>query len=77
MEIRGNGFNAEDEQEKIQRIHRPAQESSHKRVPLEAGEAPEVVQNGHLRENSRKQRSENREQGLEPSFRSWSKRIRQ
>ncbi len=53
VEVHGDGFDAEDQQKKVERIHRPAQEGGHKGVALGPGEALEVVQNGHRRENNR------------------------
>ena len=52
MKLGRNRRNAENQDEVVERIHRPAQESGEEGVPLRAGEALEVAQNRHTREDS-------------------------
>ena len=54
MEVRGDGFYAEDQEKEVETVEGPAQKSRDKGVPLRGAETPEVVDKGHEPENNRR-----------------------
>ena len=46
VELRGDGRDAKDEDEEVERVHGPAEESGKKSVALRPGEPAEVLQDG-------------------------------
>ncbi len=53
VKFAGDGLDAEDEQEKVETIERPAEESGQECVALLAAQLPEMVYHGHRREDIR------------------------
>jgi hypothetical protein len=53
MKLAGNRLHTENKEEKIERIHRPAQESGNECVPLRRGKFSESLDDRHSREHIR------------------------
>jgi hypothetical protein len=53
MKLSGNCRNAHNQQEKIQRIQRPAQKRCQKRMALRTGEAAKMLSDKHTPEHTR------------------------
>jgi hypothetical protein len=53
VEVGGDGFDAEDEEEEVETVEGPAEEGGDEGVPLRRAKSPEIVDKGHEPEDNR------------------------
>jgi hypothetical protein len=53
VEVGGDGFDAEDEEEEVETVEGPAEEGGDEGMPLGGAKSPEVADKGHEPENNR------------------------